>query len=295
MNIKRSISIIAVVIILIISQFLMVKLVYSHKIQGSTAEFLASIYKLKAGTIEDNQGNIDISLEDFFNNKKFANKLLAAQVATDPQFADLEISDQEMSDIVWDKLLKQAWLNKIATENNIEVSKEDVDYYIDSMGGQEKLEELIKNQGVSVDEYKHFLVEADILEYKVLNYLLSNFADERGVSRIQEAYSFLESENGKNWDEAVEKYGEDAKLSDNSFWLAEDELVDVYEAIKEVEEGGFSKIVQTPLGYIIWHVDNIASDEDTNMTEVRGLFVYAKGVGEFLDDYLNKVSVKRKY
>jgi len=205
------------------------------------------------------------------------------------------VSEEEISGLVWNKLLKQAWLSKLADENNIEINDNDIAYYINAVGGQEILEENITSQGVSVDEYKEFLIKADILEAKVYDYLISNFKDEDGVLRIQEAYALLEAENGENWDEVAREYSEDINLSENSFWLSEEELIDIYEPIIEIEAGEFSKIVQVPIGYVIWHLDSILENDEKVMRELRGIFIYSKNIEDFFHDYLETVKINKKY
>jgi hypothetical protein len=294
---KKIKILIIIVLIFVFSQWLLIKMVYSNKITGSTARLLAKTYQLKAGSIKDEDLKINIYLEDFFENYDFAKQLLSTDISTNNNLANLDIDDQEISELVWTKLLKQAWLKKIAAENDIEVTKEDIDYYIETTGGQESLEKNIAEYKVSFDDYKKFLLEAGILETKVYDYLVSNFADEKGVMKIQEAYALLEAENGQNWDEVVKEYGEDTRLSDNSIWLAEEDLVGSYEAITGIEPGEFSKIVQvfSPNGYIIWHLDSIAKDEGVEIKEIRGLFVYAQAIDDFFDAYLNSVTITKKY
>jgi len=286
---------VSIVALLILSQLLMIRLVYGHKLSTGPSKFLAQFYNLKAGMIEDPSGNLDIYLKDFFLNKEFANKLLKHSSTTVDNIDKTIIADDKLSELVWSKLLKLAWLDKLARENDIVVSPDDVDYYINMVGGQENMEKMLSQQGVSMDEYKYFFIEPDILEAKVYNHLLNGFVDQRGVQKIQEAYALLETEDGRNWDEVVAQYAEDTRLSDNSFWLSDEELTDVYEPIKYTEVGGFSKIVQAPSGYVIWHVDSQSEEDGKIMREVRGLFVYAQGIDDFLKSYLQGVNVKKLY
>ena len=139
------------------------------------------------------------------------------------------------------------------------------------------------------------MIRPDILAAKVYDHLIASFKDERGVLKIQEAYALLEAEEGENWDEVVEEYSEDMNLSKNSFWLAEEELINMYEPIIEIEVGEFSKIIQVPVGYVIWHLDSILEDDEQVMREVRGIFVHSKSIDNFFDDYLETVNVNRKY
>jgi hypothetical protein len=288
MNNKIKIAII-IVLVLALSQWLIIKMIYAHNLPSGPSQFLASVYRLKAGTIKDGEDNINVYLKDFLTNQSFAKKLLEASPDK------LDISDEELSDLVWGKLLKQTWLKKTAKENDIEIGEDDAKYYIDAIGGEDRLKEIISTQDVSLDEYKYFLIDPDILEAKVYDYLIANFQDEDGVLRIQEAYALLESEEGANWDEVAEEYDEDPTLSANSFWLSEEELVDVYEPIQEIEVGGFSKILQIPIGYIIWHLESIVEEDDKSMREIKGLFVYAQNVDDFFDKYLENVDVKKIY
>lgn len=292
---KRNIFI-AVVVLFIISQYLMVKMVYAHKINGPLANILAKVYQLKAGLIEDDEDKIQIYLTEFFDNKNFAVRLIKAQAASGEQFAELNnVPDQEIADLIWNKLLKQAWISKVAKDNDISISDEDIDYYINILGGEEVLSDTIKNYDISVKEYKNFFIVPELLEAKVYDYLVYAFQDDKGVAKIQEAYAFLEFANGDNWQEAVDKYSEDSRLSDSTFWLAEDQLVDAYEAISEVEAGQFSKIVQVPGGYIIWYVHSASEKDGQNLKEVSGLFVKAQSIDDFFNTYLKKVEIKRKY
>ncbi|MBT4516644.1 MAG: hypothetical protein HOC78_02000 [Candidatus Komeilibacteria bacterium] len=288
---NKIIVLLGFILLLVFSQWLLVKLVYAHKLGAGPTELLAKVYNLKMGVIEDELGDINIYLEDFFKNKDFADKLIKTQ----PALQEQSVSEEEISGLVWNKLLKQAWLSKLADENNIEINDNDIAYYINAVGGQEILEENITSQGVSVDEYKEFLIKADILEAKVYDYLISNFKDEDGVLRIQEAYALLEAENGENWDEVAREYSEDINLSENSFWLSEEELIDIYEPIIEIEAGEFSKIVQVPIGYVIWHLDSILENDEKVMRELRGIFIYSKNIEDFFHDYLETVKINKKY
>lgn len=292
---KKVIVVGLVVFVLVFSQWLMVKMVYAHQLSGAPARWVANFYNLKAGMIEDNGQEISIPLEDFLANQSFAKRLLAAQSSGNQPLGNLNVEDKEIDDLVWSKLLKQAWLNKIANEYDIGLTQEDIDYYISVVGGTEEIEKIIEENGISFDEYQYFLIEPDMLEAKVYNYLLFNFADDKGVAKIQEAYALLESENGENWQEVAEQYSEDDVLSQSTFWLKDSELVGVYEAISEVGVGEFSKIVQVPGGYIIWYVNSVAEEDNQAMKEVSGLFIYAQSVDDFFDKYLESVEVNRKY
>lgn len=289
---KKFVVAIAILLLLALSQWLMVSMVYAHKMPYGASLTMARLYNLKAATIENEDEKIVVSLEDFLKNKHFVQKFVASQNSSE----DLLSAVEDLDNLVWDKVLKYAWIYNVAMQNNITVEQEDIDYYMTFVGGQDMLEDaVVEKYQVSFDEYTKLVVEPSILEAKVHDYLLSSYNDLEGVNKIQEAYALLESENGNNWEEVVAVYSEDPSYSNNSFFLAEEELVGFYEPIKELEVGQYSKIVQTPLGYIIWYLYGISEDNGKKMMEVGGVFVAAKGMDSFFDQYLATAKVNKIY
>ena len=70
MNKKLTIGII-IIIIIILSQWVGVKMIYAGKLDGQVAYLMAKIYHLKAGTIEKNDDKLVLLMSDFIENKNF--------------------------------------------------------------------------------------------------------------------------------------------------------------------------------------------------------------------------------
>ena len=284
---KKKILIIGgIVILLAASQWLAVKLIYAHKLNGSPATLISKIYNLEAGYIEDvvNNEKIGIKLVDYFNNKKFVVNFLEKDET-------LGFTDEEVDSIIWERLVKDAWLNRVANTNSLTVSDEELEEYLQAIPD---LEELIRateeDFKIPFAKYKNMVIKPIILETKVYSLLLSNFADAEGVNKIQTAYEELES--GRNFIAVAKEYSDDLTYVDNTIWVSNADNPEIYDPIKDIDVGEYSKIVQIPGAYVIWYVDSVTDD---GAKELRGLLVTAKPLEAFLEDFKSKVNIKRTY
>jgi len=302
-GVKRNIILAIVIILLVIlSQWAAVKLVYAHKITGNTAVMISSLYNLKMGSIEKDGEELNIYLKDYFNNKDFVSRFIAKQyeqAKTEGQenlFEESKLNDEQVDEVVWQKIVKDAWLNNVAETNEITITEDELNEYINLVGGVDYIKEITeKDYGLQLDDYVDLIIRPRVLEEKVYSFLLDNYQDVRAVERVQEVYTLLEAEDGSNWQEVGEAFSDDMTYVNNSLWLQEEDLVDFYEVIKYLEVGQHSKIVKVPTGYIIWKLESLSNDENTKAYEVRSIFIAAKTLNDFLDDYLSETQIKKIY
>lgn len=295
---KKYRRIVVVLILLIISQLALVRLVYVQKISGPWATTIAKVYRLKAGTIERDGERSNIYLADYFYNKNLALKFISAQYAkaqSDGQEEYVMPTAEEISKLVWDKLVKDIWLARQSKAADIRVTKEDFEVYLAGAGNEADLkEEARTNYNLSFQDYKDLVIKPFILEAKVYDYLLGSFQDTLGAQKTQQAYGALEA--GQKFADVAEQYSDDKAYGDKSIWLKESELVNFYEPIKKLKPGEFSDIVLAPGAYIIWRLETIVSEKDqVAMYEVKGIFIKAKTIAEFLEDYLQGAQINRAY
>ncbi len=295
---KRYIIILAAVILLIASQLILVRLVYAHQIDGPWASALAKIYRLKAGTIERDQERLPIYLGDYFHNKELALKFFSAQYAkaqSDGQENYTMPTAEELAQIVWDKLVKDAWLAKMSKDSDIKVTKDDLEVYLAGAGDLASLQDEARtNYNLSFDDYKELVIKPFVLEAKIYDYLLGSFQDTLGAKKTQEAYGALEA--GQKFAAVAQQYSDDKAYADKSIWLKESDLVDFYEPIRKLKPQEFSQIVIAPQAYIIWYLESIVTEKDQPvMYEVKAIFIKAKTVAEFLQDYLQGAQINRSY
>lgn len=287
---------IIVIIVLLVAQLVVIRLVYSHNINGAPALSISKIYSLKAGTVKQGDDKLNIYLADYLENKNLVNVFISKQIdqAGDEVMADYQKpTDEEISSVVWDKVIKDAWLNNIAKKYSLLVTKEEIEDYLNNIDDLDYLKENAeKDFNLSFDDYQKLVIEPFILEAKVYEYLLTNYNDMEGVQRAQIAYEELEA--GGNFLEVANKYSDDLIYVENSLWLNEEDLVDFYEPIKALELNQFTEIVIVPGAYIIWYLESITNDEGP-IREVKGIILQAKTVDEFVADYLSNAEVKKRY
>ncbi|MBT4849889.1 hypothetical protein HON36_03485 [Candidatus Parcubacteria bacterium] len=309
MKYKKLVKLGLIVLLVVLANFVVVKMVYANKITGKSAQFFARLYNLKIGVIHEPNQDLAIYLSDYFENVNFVNEYLKAKieyeqsdVATEEDdifdpFAIDEIPKPAVVDkVIWDKLVKEAWIAKVARENEITLSEEEIEERMHIFGDSEKIKKTMEESyGLSFDLYKEYMIKPAILEAEVYASLIENYKDVKGVQKIQEAWAWLEQ--GGDFDETAKKYSEDMSFIDNTLWLTEGESSGLYESVRDLEVGDFSKIVQLPIGYVIWNIETEALDEETQKEakEVRGIFVASKSFDSFYTEYLNMVDIERKF
>ena len=107
---------IIVIIILVISQYLAIRLVYAHKLENSLGVLFSRVYNLKAGDIEKDGNKVPVFLEEYLKYKDSLKNYLKDN--------NQEI---DINEVVWERIIKNTWLDKIAKDNKLEVTKDEVD------------------------------------------------------------------------------------------------------------------------------------------------------------------------
>lgn len=277
----------SVIIFIFAIQWIAVKMVYAHKLGGTTASILSKVYNLKAGTIintdmNGNTNSLNIFLYDYLKNYSLISK-----------FADLNngLEEEIKVSAVWDKLFMDAYVNNIAKKAELTVSNEEIEEQLSNINDLDTLKESVKNDlGLSFEEYKKTVVKSLILQSKVYDYLLDNYNDMDGMQKAQSAYEALEG--GSSFEDVNQEYS--SFPIEESMYLKESDLIDFYEPIKDLEIGSFSKIVKVTGGYVIWYLESITTDEES-VWEIKGLFINAKTLEQFLEEYLDNSEINKLY
>jgi len=275
-----------ILLLIVLSQWLLIKLVYRHAIKGSPAVVIANIYHLKAGSVNDDGSKTDIALADFLAIRNF-----------NGAFKDPEIQNMDLDALTWNRVLKNYWLNKFAEEKSLTLEEGEVQSYMDAyIEDQVDFEQSVENDfGVSFEDYKKFIIESGVLEAKVYNYLIANYNDLEGVAQAQGAYDALNA--GQDFYEVAKNFSDDTTLADSSIFLSEDQMLGIYEPIKGLAKGEFSKIVYVPFptGYVIWYVASDVEQDGQMLKEIKAIFINAMPLEDFFDAYMEKVEVNKYY
>ena len=68
---KKLIIGVLIIVLLILSQWIGIKMIYAGKIDGNVAHLMSKVYQLKAGTIKKGDDKLVLLMSDFIDNKKF--------------------------------------------------------------------------------------------------------------------------------------------------------------------------------------------------------------------------------
>ncbi len=295
---KFIIIFLAVVILLVASQWWTIRLIYDRKLNNDTALLFAKVYRLTAGkVVTTNNGQSNIYLADYIADEEFAFDYIKKQAKASNE--ELGMTDQQIRETAWEKVLRQTWVDSVAEKNKISVSQQDFEDFYASIGGQESLEQNLKNAGINVGRYKDFVILPSIVEAKVYKYLLDNFNDLAGMQKAQNAYTALVDEKGK-FEDVAKKYSDDMTYVEDSMFVNLDQLGEFGEPIKQLKNDEYSKIMILPGNpgyYVIWLLKGTSIDEETKqeVKELRGIAIRAKSMDEFFADWKNNSKINQWY
>ncbi len=294
---KKILILIIIVALIVASQWWCIRLVYAKKINGAPALMLAKIYRLSAGSIENSEKNINVSLVDYLGNYSFTNDFIKKQGLASGE--SIDISDQQIKDEVWSKVLRESWLADLAKNNKIILNDQDTEDFYTSLGGKDNRKESLKKVGINIGQYEKFVVKPAIIEAKIYKFLLDNFNDLAGMQKAQNAYKALVDDKGV-FEEVAKEYSDDMSYVNDSMFINVDQLGDFGEPIKNLQAGEYSKIVVLPGNpsyYIIWRLQGTSVDPETKqeVKELRGVAIKAKSMDEFFTDWKNSSKINQKY
>jgi len=294
---RLSVIILVILILLALSQWWSIRMVYARKLNKDTALFFAKVYFLTAGQVITANNKLDISLSKYIADESFAFDYLDKQAKANNE--DLKMTDQDIKSLAWDKVLRQAWVDNLAKTNKINITKQDFNDFYTSIGGQDTLNQGLKNAGIDVGQYENFVVKPSILEAKVYKYLLDNFNDLDGMQKAQNAYKALVDDK-KKFEDVAREFSDDTNYIDDSMFATIDQLGEFGEPISKLQVGDYTKIMVLPGNpsyYVIWLLKGTSIDENTKVEtrELRYIAVKAKSMDQFYTDWKNNSQINQWY
>ena len=282
----KSKIIVIIILLLIVSQWALVKLVYAKRLDNGFSYWLAKTYHLSVAKVEDSKRVYKIALADYLDHRDFLDKNFSQE--------SLDSSESDLNELAWQRTLKDYWLKHFAADHKLEATDSEIDEYMASMVGVDLsfAEFTQKNYNLSLEKFKNLFIVPYILENKVYTYLLNNYNDSEGIRQAQNAYEALEA--GRDFAAVAQEFSTDDSYTDSSVWLKQEDLVDYYEPIADLQPGEFSRIVMIPGGYIIWQVQAITSDESGKAWQVGSLFIKALSLEDFFQDYVKRAKINKK-
>lgn len=294
---KIIVLVVAVLLLLAASQWWTIKMIYAQKLKGDTALFFAKAYRLTAGRAVGPNEQLTIYLSDLLQDQVFAQDYIKKESAAEKN--PVNFSDQDIKDMVWKKVLKQAWIDHLAKKDKITLQDQDLEDFYKGVGGLDTLKDGLKSANINFEQYQNFVVKPSVMEAKVYKSLLDNFNDLAGMQKAQNAYKALVDDKKPFADVAAE-FSDDKTYIDSSMFVRDDELGEFGEPIKNLKPGEYSKIMVMPGNpgyYVIWLLKGVAPDPETKqeVKELRGIAVQAKSMDEFYQEWQNSVKISQWY
>lgn len=287
------------ILLVIASQWAIINMVYSRSIEGDMAVRVAKLYNLKAATMHRNDETLEIKLSDFLTSKSFLKKVLAIELDNSVKAASIyELEEEdEIDGVVWDNTMKKAWLENLAKKYKLMPTETEINEGLNQMENVNFLRQSeLKNFGISREEYIDMVIEPFVLESKVYFWLLDNYNDFDGMQQAQMAHESLEA--GRSIEDVAKDFSDVLSSAQTTLWIKKSQLNNFYEPIKYLEPGEFSKIAIVPesdgVYYKIWYLESKTEDEDPSYG-VKGIYVRAKTMDQFFDEYLNSADINYNY
>lgn len=224
----------------------------------------------------------DVSYNDYVEDLKTLNKFY-----TNPPEGVTAPTDQEISDQVLSRLLANKLINKIAEEYDVEVTKEEIAEFKNSLVSQfasedEARKELETRYGWTLEKYLERVGEPILLEQKLQTAFIDKEVDQNDEFAIEEVSAshilFMEDENttkeqakaqaeevlqkikdGADFAEMAKQYGSDSTKDEGGSlgWFTKGAMVAEFEdAVFAMQPGQLSdKLVETSFGYHIIKMD----------------------------------------
>lgn len=294
---KIVILVFVVLALLVASQWWSIRMIYAGQLNHDTAFLLAKIYRLNAGTVVTGDQKLNIRLTTYLSDEKFALDYLRKQSKTRGE--ELNMSEEQMKGIAWDKVLRQTWVDNLATNNKITIGDQDYEDFYVSIGGKENLEQSLESAEIDFGKYEKFVIKPSILEARVYKYLLDNFNDLEGMQKAQNAYQAL-VDDGDKFEDVAQEFSDDMTYVHDSMFVSIEELGEFGEPIKALEPGEYSKIMVLPGNpgyYVIWLLQGTSFDEEAQkeIKELRGIAIRAKSIEDFYTDWQNNSQINQWY
>lgn len=262
----------------------------------NTDETTLSITKwigLPAGFV--NGGRVLYS--DFAEDVPAVRRFYESQKGQNPEAA--VPSEQEIRKSVWDRLVKQAIMQKLAGQNNLRVTSKEIDdeygKFVENIGSKEKAVQTVSDSyGWTAEQFKERIIKQFLLQEKVASATSTvKFLDE-GIKTKAAAVLSEAREGKKSFEDLAKQYGEDATKDKGGDlgWFGKGAMIPEFEeAVAKMEPGQISDLVKTRFGY---HIIKLAEKKmEKGEQKWRASHILTRGLpfDQYLDALVKKASI----
>lgn len=254
---------------------------------------MAKILGLPAGFV--NGGRVLYS--DFAEDVPAVRRFYESQKALNPQAT--VPSEEEIKKSVWDRLVKQAIMQRLADQDNLRVTGKDVDdeyaKFVESVGSAEKATQTVgESYRWTPKQFKERIIRQFLLQEKVANATSTATFLEEGVKTKAEQVLAAVREGKKSFEDLATEFGEDATKDKGGDlgWFGKGAMIPEFEeAVAKMEPGQISDLVKTRFGYHI--IKLVEKKMEKGEQKWRASHILTRGMPfeQYLDALVKKASI----
>jgi len=240
--------------------------------------------------IEDNVN----SIKQFYESQDFSKFGIRVDFDTPEGQKRLKIQERRMLN----KLIEDIAIAEVAKEWGVTVSDEAVKTAMERPMKETGSEEVVKSRlkdlyGWSLDEFGKKVVYKQLLRDRVIEEFnkKNKITDEMRKSMSD---AKKELDDGRDFTDVAKKYSEGSTAQTGGVmgWFNEMQLQDdIGKKVFELPKGGYTDVIETPLGLHIVKVNDIIDSEGKKMVHVSQIIVKKQTFADFLTEKIKKMSV----
>lgn len=254
---------------------------------------IVKMFGLPAGFV--NGGRVLYS--DFAEDVPAVKNFYESRLAKNP--GAVSPSDEEIRKSVWDRLVKNAIVKKLAAKQSLRVSDKEVDdeygRFAESAGSAEKAEETIKDSyGWTPEQFKQKIIRPFLLQDKLMN----------ATSTVAVLYEAAKSKAGgvltkakageQSFEDLAKEFGEDATKDKGGDlgWFGKGAMIPEFEdAVAKLEPGQISDLVKTQFGYHVVKLLEKKTEKGEQKWHASHILIRSVPFDQYLDALVKKASV----
>lgn len=282
----------AAVIILTAVGLFVYRAIYNLAADDLTIKVVKTIH-LPAGFVASSP----ISYYDFIEDVKAVNLFYKANAQTETGATAPVITEVQKS--VWDRLVRNKILEKIARVNKIEVTAEEVDAefnkFIKEVGSEAKAFQMIKdNYGWTPAQFKEKIIKFYLLQAKLTTAedLVKKF-EEKAKKQAEEILAKVK-EGQRSFEDLAKEFSADGSAAKGGDlgWFGKGTMVKEFEeATIKLQPGQVSDLVKTRFGYHIIKLEEKKTEKGTEKWHARHILVIFPDFEKYLEEQIKNEKV----
>jgi len=206
------------------------------------------------------------SVKHFYESNDYASRQQRVDFSTREGQFRLQIKEKD----IFNKLIEDAVVKHIATEQGLIVEQEEIDRAIKESLNKFGVDEqrlalnLQDNYGWTIEDFKNKVVKNQLLLKKLWQWYQRNIQTSVEYNKAEEILEILKEDNSK-FAELAMRYsdGESRKQGGEMNWMKESQIIpEVVERLANMESGDISGVIISPLGFHIVLLEDVKKNDD---------------------------------